>query len=66
MPDTPQAKDLAVKFAFEGKLPGEEALVACINYATVVRQTMDPAICKEFDALNLKIAKGFWGLFGIE
>jgi len=57
---------IVVRLAFQGKLPGEEALIACLEYASKVRETMDPETRKRFDALNLKIAEGFWGLFGIK
>lgn len=65
MPETP-LKEFALRFSFEGKLPGEEAYCATLHYAEKVRESMDPEIRKGYDELNLKLAKAFWAMFGID
>jgi hypothetical protein len=61
-----------IKLSITGSLPGEQAFVAGINYATAARTTMDPAILKRWDSIFIQQAedlqslwRGMWVMAGL-
>ena len=61
-----------IKLSITGNLPGEQALVAVLNFASSNRLTMNPAIRDRFDAITVqqaedlqKLWRGIWVLSGL-
>lgn len=58
MPDPTPLAGLKLELALSSGIP--EALAATLNYARVVRETMNPEVRDRFDRLNLALAEAFW------
>lgn len=50
----------SLKIEFSGSIPGEQIIVAALNYAQTVRQTMDPALLKRQDQIAVEMQEFWW------
>lgn len=62
MPDPAPLAGLKLELAVSSGIP--EAIAAGFNYAARVRDTMDPALLRRLDAMNVWAAEQFWAVFG--
>ncbi|HWR49904.1 MAG TPA: hypothetical protein VN428_02285 [Bryobacteraceae bacterium] len=62
----------SLKLELSGSLPGEAAIAKICEYATMVRQTMDPELAKRLDNVTVtmvedayKVWRGIWVAAGV-